>query len=101
MYAYAYTRVGYLTMAIRDLLRRLVVQNFKKNRSPYIEVTQTEYIYVDHFLITVTDGWDFCSILYVSEMHTLLRSRDVREWLATFPFPPIPISSFPFPIPFP
>ena len=22
---------------------------------------------------------------------------DVREWLATFPFPPIPISSFPFP----
>ena len=28
-------------------------------------------------------------------------SRDVREWVATFPFPPIPINSFPFPIPFP
>jgi len=27
--------------------------------------------------------------------------RDVLEWLATFPFPPIPITSFPFPIPFP
>jgi len=26
-----------------------------------------------------------------------IRCRDVREWLATFPFPPIPISSFPFP----
>jgi len=26
-----------------------------------------------------------------------LSSRDVREWLSTFPFPPIPIYSIPIP----
>ena len=26
-----------------------------------------------------------------------VRTRDLREWLATAPFPPIPVSSFPFP----
>jgi len=40
-------------------------------------------------------------ILCLATSNPLLSTREVREWLATCPFPAIPISSFPFPIPFP